>query len=111
MAVPGTNILLHKGASLKGVVTKLEFHYQPMPHYLLSIRLDSMADGKSSYRFNGILQTPASSKAGLMQIYRVNERDLDAAEASAGEFLFEGRTFHTSRGTNATWVTSRSGGE
>lgn len=109
--IAGLNVRLPKGARLSGIISRLESYYLPVPPYRVGIHLDAIVDGAKTYRMNAFLQTPYSSKSTLMSVYGSRYREMAPKQASGGEFLFLGRSFHTSRDTAGTWVTRRTEGE
>lgn len=108
LRLPGTNTIIPKGATLHGVISKVEQHSELMPYWLFSIKFERMNAGEDSYILNA---SPllASDTAALNPRFQ-GRRILSSASADAakqGFWLMYGQHFRLPKHVTLYWRTER----
>ncbi len=110
--VKDSQVAFTRGAKLTGVITQLEFFYEPVPHYLLNIRLDRISDSHRSFRMDTALEPAATRDMVVAHLMRLSvQQSYPNATAIEAPIIFIGKEFSSRPGTYATWVTLASNGE
>ena len=104
--VPGSGEKIPKGAILHGVITELEFRYEPWKHYLVRIEFERVTFGSNSLRLRAVPRSSKKSAQALWDVYGYPLPPYARAEYDAGIFAFASSHFHVDPHFIAEWRTT-----
>jgi hypothetical protein len=97
--------IIPRGATLHGVITRLEDHYKPWSHYFLGIQFESMRSGDRTF----ILRAqPKPSPGQIEDLYWIYGPQVSASlidDVKRGLFVFASRRLYLGKRFSAEWVT------
>lgn len=105
--IPGTERSIEKNALLHGVITKLEYYYEPDKHYLIRVQFDRLTSGRDQYVLSA---WPKQSRKEVTKLSILYGWPLPAAlaeEFKKGLFVAASGHFHFDQQFSAEWETRR----
>ncbi len=105
VSVPGTDLILPRGALLSGLILQLEHHFQPWQYSLISIQFDRVTFGRKTFLLKALPVTTKKSMQTLADVYELPLHDAIAAEADRGVFALMTAHAHLDTRFSGVWKT------
>jgi len=106
-----SKVVIPKGATLQGVVSKLEFHYEPFKYHLVSIRFDRLTFGPNSFLLEAVPQRSPNEAPRTISNYGLRLPSEIPPDLQRGSFLWQGSHFHTDQHFSGYWETTAHSGK
>ena len=98
-------ITLPKGATVTGVVTRLETHFQPAKFYVLSIRFDHLAYREATYAMEAIPVVSRRSMDNLHWVYGPRLSEYVEKDMTEHVIISKAAHLHLDRRQEQNWMT------
>ncbi|MGA8028158.1 MAG: hypothetical protein WB992_13525, partial [Bryobacteraceae bacterium] len=107
VVIPGSGKAIPKGASLSGIITKLEERYEPEKHYAVRIEFQRLAFGNRAFLLRASHKPSRKEGDKLYFLYGEPLPAVITEQLEEGTMIFDARHFRLGQRFSAEWETRK----